>query len=72
VECSFGDDVAWGEARRKAEIISRTLADAPANLRLSPAEAARVLGVDRATVGRWRMRFDADRRVVTIMLADEY
>jgi putative transposase len=61
------DDAAWGEARRKAEVISRTLADAPANVRLSLAEAARLLGVDRATAGRWRIKFEADRRVITLL-----
>ena len=62
-----GDEAAWAEARRKADIVSRTLADAPADVRLSLAEAALVLGVDRATVSRWRIRFDANRRVTTLL-----
>ena len=45
--------VAWSEARRKADVVSHTLADTPANVRLSLAEAAaRVLEVDRATLAR--------------------
>ena len=67
MECSDGDDAAWAEARRKADIVSRTLADAPASIRLSLTEAARVLRVNRATVGRWRMKFEADRRVTSLL-----
>lgn len=63
VENSYGDDTAWAEARRKADVVSLTLADTPANVRLSLAEAARVLGVDRATAGK----FEADSRVSTLM-----
>jgi hypothetical protein len=50
VESTDQDDAAWAEAQRKAVVISLTLADAAANVRLSLAEAARVLGVDRAPV----------------------
>ena len=50
MESTDQDDAAWAEARRKADVISLTLADTPANVRLSLAEAARVLGLDRATV----------------------
>ena len=64
---SDGDNAAWAEARRKAGVVSRTLADVPANVRLSLTEAARVLRVNRATVGRWRMKFEADRRVTTLL-----
>ena len=60
-------DVAWVQARRKAAVIARTLPDAPPMVRLSVAEAARVLGVARATVFRWRIRFDADRRVTSLL-----
>ena len=67
VEFAGGDDAAWAEARRKADVVSRTLADAPASVRLSLAEAARVLGVDRATVSRWRVRFEVNRRVITLL-----
>lgn len=55
------------QARRKAAVIARTLPDAPPMVRLSVAEAARVLGVARATVFRWRIRFDADRRVTSLL-----
>jgi putative transposase len=67
VESTDEDDAAWPEARRKADVISLTLADAPANIRLSLAEAARVLGVDRATVGRWRIKFEGDRRITALL-----
>ena len=44
MESTDQDDAAWAEARRKADVISLTLADTPANVRLSLAEAARILG----------------------------
>src|SRR4051794_2316074 len=43
MEWPLEDDAAWAEARRKADVVSRTLADAPADVRLSLAEAARML-----------------------------
>jgi putative transposase len=67
VECPDGEDAAWTEARRKADVVSRTLTDVPANVRLSLTEAARVLRVNRATVGRWRIKFEADRRVTSLL-----
>jgi putative transposase len=67
VENPDGDDAAWAEARRKADVVSVTLADAPANVRISLAEAARILGVNRSTVGRWRIKFEADRRVTALL-----
>jgi hypothetical protein len=44
VESTDEDDAAWAETPRKADVVSLTLADAPANVRLSLAEAARILG----------------------------
>jgi hypothetical protein len=53
VESTDQDDAAGAEARRKADVISLTLADAPANVRLSLAGAARALGVEpRDRVGQ--------------------
>ena len=45
IETSAGDDAAWTEVRRKAVAVAGTLAHAPPTVRLSMAEAARVLGV---------------------------
>jgi len=45
IEISAGDDAAWTEVRRKAVAVAETLAHAPPTVRLSMAEAARVLGV---------------------------
>lgn len=61
------DDVVWDEARSRAAIVARTLPDAPADQRLSLAEAARELGVDRSTVFRWRGRFEAERRLSALL-----
>ena len=62
-----GDDQAWAKARRRAGIVERTLPDTQPTFRLSVAEAARVLGVDRATIFRWRARFEADRRATSLL-----
>src|SRR5208283_817770 len=57
------DDRVWVETRSRAGILARTLPDATADQRLSLAEAARELGVDRSTVFRWRARFETERRL---------
>jgi putative transposase len=61
------DDTVWDEARSRAGILARTLPDAAADQRLSLAEAARKLGVDRSTVFRWRARFEAERRLSALL-----
>lgn len=61
------DDRVWVEARSRAGILARTLPDAAADQRLSLAEAARELGVDRSTVFRWRARFEAERRLSALL-----
>jgi putative transposase len=43
------------------------LPDAPADQRLSLAEAGRKLGVNRSTVFRWRVRFEAERRLSALL-----
>ena len=59
----FAEDGDWAQARCRAELVARTLPDAPAAKRLSLTEAARELGVDRSTIYRWRVRFEAERRL---------
>ncbi len=61
------DDGVWSEARSRAGVVARTLPDAPAGQRLSLAEAARELGVDRSTVFRWRARFETERRLSALL-----
>jgi putative transposase len=61
------DDKVWDEARSRAGIVARTLPDAPIDQRLSLAEAARELGVDRSTVFRWRARFETERRLSALL-----
>jgi len=61
------DDRVWDEARSRAAILARTFPDAAADQRLSLAEAARELGVDRSTVFRWRARFEAERRLSALL-----
>ena len=61
------DDRVWDEARSRAGILARTLPDAAADQRLSLAEAARELGVDRSTAFRWRARFEAERRLSALL-----
>ena len=61
------DDRVWDEARFRAGIVARTLPDAAADQRLSLADAARELGVDRSTVFRWRARFEAERRLSALL-----
>ena len=67
MEWPVADDAAWAEARRRAEVVSRTLVDAPPDVRLSLTEAARTLGVDPVTVFRWRTRFAVNCRVSTLL-----
>jgi putative transposase len=61
------DDSIWREARSRAAVVARTLPDAPAARRLTVAEAARELGVDRSTVFRWRARFEVERRLSALL-----
>lgn len=61
------DDEAWREARERAAIIARLHADTPAAAQLTISEAARQLGVDRATVYRWRRAYEAERRVSALL-----
>ena len=51
MESHTGDDVSWVEARRKAAVVARTLADAPPAVRLSV--AARMLAVARSIGMFW-------------------
>jgi putative transposase len=61
------EDRIWLEVRSRAAILARTLPDVPADRRLSVAEAARELGVNRSTVFRWRARFEPERRLSALL-----
>jgi putative transposase len=67
IDSAIIQDSIWVEARSRAAILTRTLPDAPADRRLSVAEAARELGVDRSTVFRWRARFEPERRLSALL-----
>jgi putative transposase len=67
IDSAIIQDSIWVEARSRAAILARTLPDVPADRRLSVAEAARELGVDRSTVFRWRARFEPDRRLSALL-----
>ena len=56
-----------GQKRAERQMSFRVHWRMPANVRLSLTEAARVLRVNRATVGRWRIKFEADRRVTSLL-----
>jgi hypothetical protein len=65
---AMGDEgEGWAEARRRAAAVARTLPDAQPSAKLSPAQAARELGVDRATLYRWRRVFEPERRVSALL-----
>jgi putative transposase len=61
------NDGDWVKARRRAEIVARTLPDAPTDRRLLLSEAARELCVDRSTIYRWRARFEVERRLSALL-----
>ncbi len=61
------DEPTWRAAVRRAAIMSRTFDDAEVASRLTADEVAVLLGVDRATVYRWRAAYQADRRTSSLL-----
>jgi len=61
------DEPTWRAAVRRAAVIGRTFDDAELASRLTSKEAAVLLGVDRATVYRWRAAYQTDRRASSLL-----
>jgi len=61
------DEPTWRAVVRRAAIMNRIFDDADAASRLTAEEAAALLGVDRATVYRWRAAYQVDRRTSSLL-----
>lgn len=61
------DAVGWQVACERAAILRRTVAGPEGRRELTLGEAARLLGVDRSTLYRWRRRFRSDERASALL-----